>query len=366
MDFELSEEQQALRRTARKFLEDQGGLTRARKVVDGDMVWDRELWNAVSELGWAGAALPDKYGGGGFGPIEVAIVAEELGRVIAPVPSLAGVFAAAETIHRHGSKEQRERLLPKLATGEVVATFAVGRGSAFSETATGLSGAHPTVPNGTAAEGAIVTAESDGAQRLFWLDLRQESVDQEPTPSLDPTRPYGIVRARSAHAERLDAGLDDIQSLRDGAAVILAFEQLGTANHAFEMTKAYTESRYAFGRPVGSFQALKHRMVDLYVDLELARANCLYAAWALDVGSPELPTAAAAARVSASEVAQLAGTEMIQMHGGIGYTWEFDCHLFYRRSKVDALALGSAREWRERLVQSLEQRAPIAQEGAGQ
>jgi hypothetical protein len=134
----------------------------------------------------------------------------------------------------------------------------------------------------------------------------------------------------------------------------MAFEQVGSATRAFEMTREYTLGRYAFGRSIASFQAIKHRLADLYVEIELARSNCYYGAWALGNDAPELGVAACGARASASDAFELASKEMIQLHGGVGYTWEFDCHLFYRRSKWLAAALGSANHWREQLIQRLE------------
>jgi hypothetical protein len=163
------------------------------------------------------------------------------------------------------------------------------------------------------------------------------------------------VTFADARAEILGDGLGwgFVENLLDRAAVLMAFEQLGGAERALEMTRDYCMGRYAFGRPIASFQAIKHRLADLYVEIELGRSNAYYGAWALSTNSGELAAASAGARASASDAFELAATEMIQLHGGVGFTWEFDCHLFYRRAKHLALALGSANEWRDRLVKAI-------------
>jgi hypothetical protein len=145
-----------------------------------------------------------------------------------------------------------------------------------------------------------------------------------------------------------------VEQLLDRAAVLMAFEQLGSATRAFEITREFTLGRYAFGRPIASFQAVKHRLADLYVEIELARSNAYYAAWALSTNAPELPVAACGARASASDAFEVMSREMIQLHGGVGYTWEYDCHLFYRRAKYLAAVLGSSNHWREHLIERLE------------
>jgi alkylation response protein AidB-like acyl-CoA dehydrogenase len=170
---------------------------------------------------------------------------------------------------------------------------------------------------------------------------------------------HGRITFNGAAAEPLGApgeGLALVHRLFERAAILFAFEQVGGAQASLDMAKAYALERYAFGRPIGSFQAIKHKLVDVYVATELARSNAYYGAWALSKDAPELPVAAAAARVSASEAFYLAAKENIQTHGGMGFTWEFDCHLYYRRAKLLSLTLGSTREWKDRLVTLLEAR----------
>jgi acyl-CoA dehydrogenase len=174
---------------------------------------------------------------------------------------------------------------------------------------------------------------------------------------VDPTRSHAKLTFEGAPAERLGApgqGWALLQRLLDRAAVLVAFEQVGGAQAALEMARDYALGRFAFGRPIASFQAVKHKMADMYVAIELARSNAYYGAWALSTDAPELPIAAAAARVSATEAFYLSAKECIQIHGGMGFTWEFDCHMYYRRAKLLALSLGSARRWKHELVARIE------------
>jgi alkylation response protein AidB-like acyl-CoA dehydrogenase len=174
--------------------------------------------------------------------------------------------------------------------------------------------------------------------------------------SIDPSRPQSRIVFDGAAAEPLARGAGEaaIRHLLDRAAVLMAFEQIGGAERALDITRDFTLGRYAFGRPVASFQAIKHRLADLYAAIQLATSNAYYGAWALSTGDKELATAACGARISACEAFDLAGRESIQMHGGVGFTWEYDCHLFYRRAKLLSLALGSPSEWRDHLIERLE------------
>jgi len=213
------------------------------------------------------------------------------------------------------------------------------------------------VPDGDVAQVAVVTVQAGDHVGLALVDLTAGGVERQSVRSLDPSRSLASVRFQGARAELLgDAptGWPVVQQLLDRAAVLMAFEQLGGATRAFELTREYCLGRYAFGRPIASFQAIKHRFADLYVEIELARSNSYYGAWALENDAPELGVAACGARASASDAFELASKEMVQLYGGVGYTWEFDCHLFYRRAKWLASILGSAHQWREQLVQRLE------------
>jgi alkylation response protein AidB-like acyl-CoA dehydrogenase len=215
------------------------------------------------------------------------------------------------------------------------------------------------VTDGDIADLAVVLAREGGRLGLYLVELGGAGVTRETLQTLDPTRGVAKLTFSGAAAERLgDAGegMALAEALLERAAVLLAFEQVGGADRALEMAKAYALERYAFGRPIGSYQAIKHKLADIYVKNELARSSAYYGAWALESGASELPLAAASARVSASEAYWNAAKENLQTHGGIGFTWQMDCHLFYRRAQQLGLVAGGAKAWKERLVQQLERR----------
>jgi hypothetical protein len=219
-----------------------------------------------------------------------------------------------------------------------------------------LSGAKWPVADGGIADIAIVVACDEHRQPgLFLADLT--AVRRRDLKMLDPTRNHARLEFDSVPAQKLGSGgCGAVQRVLDRAAILFAFEQVGGADACLRMAKDYAQERFAFGRPIGSFQAIKHKLADMYVALELARSNAYYGAWALGADATDLPLAAATVRVSATEAFHLASKENIQTHGGIGFTWAVDCHLFYRRSKQLGLTIGSAPFWKDRLVDLLETR----------
>ena len=221
-----------------------------------------------------------------------------------------------------------------------------------------LTGTKMPVADGDVADFAVVlAAQGDGRAGLFLVDLKEPGVTRASLATVDPTRSHARIVLEGAPGEPLGApgaGWPLTERLLDRAAVLVAFEQLGGAQAALEMAREYALGRFAFGRQIASFQAIKHKLADMYVGVELARSNAYYGAWALTKDAPELPVAAAAARVAASEAYYHAAKENIQIHGGMGFTWEFDCHLHYRRAKLTGLMLGSARRWKDLLVARLE------------
>jgi acyl-CoA dehydrogenase len=364
MNFDFSDDQKMLQKTARDYLTEHAPLSVCRAVLESDAPYSETLWKGVAELGWLGSAIPEEYGGAGFGRLELAMIAEEVGRALAPIPFASSVYLATEAILQFGSDGQKQAYLPALASGERIGTFAHAEragehgpeGVATTLKRGKLSGTKVPVADGDSAHFALVTARSGKAVGLALVDLTGDGVTRTSVRSIDPSRSMTSIRFDDAPAQLLgDArSWDAVRHALDRAAVLMAFEQLGGAQRAFDLTREFCLGRYAFGRPVASFQALKHRLADLYVEIELARSNAYYGAWALSNESPELGRAAAGARASASDAFELASTEMIQMHGGVGYTWEYDCHLFYRRAKWLGVVLGSAHQWREQLIQRLE------------
>jgi alkylation response protein AidB-like acyl-CoA dehydrogenase len=368
MNFDFSDDQKFLKNEARKFLEGRCPISKVRAILDDPAKsHDAVLWQEVAAQGWLGAAIPEVYGGLGLGHLELCVIAEELGRALAPIPFASTVYFLAEALMLAGSEAQKAAWLPKIATGEVIGCFAsVERPGALTEAQVQarvdggrLTGSLVPVTDGDIADVALVLARENGPLGLFLVDLKAEGVTRETLQTLDPTRGVAKLTFAGAPAERLGEpgeGLGLVETLLEHAAVLLAFEQLGGADRALEMAKGYAMERYAFGRPIGSYQAIKHKLADMYVKNELARSNAYYGAWALETGAAELPLAAAAARVSACEAYWFAAKENLQTHGGIGFTWQMDCHLYYRRAQQLGLVAGGAKAWKERLVSQLERR----------
>jgi alkylation response protein AidB-like acyl-CoA dehydrogenase len=368
MNFDFSDDQKALKSEARRFLEANASVDKVRKVLDDEArPYDSALWKAVGQQGWLGAAIPEEYGGLGLGHLELCVIAEELGRAVAPIPFSSTVYFLAEALMLAGSEEQKSELLPKIAAGEVIGCIATSEGPGVTTAATlkatvsdgKLSGVKLPVTDGDIANVALVLAKENGKPGLFLVDLGGAGVTREVLKTLDPTRDAARLVFKDAPARRVGGageGMELVEQVFDRAAVLLAFEQLGGADRCLEMAKAYALERYAFGRVIASYQAIKHKLADMYVKNELGRSNAYYGAWALNTNAPELPVAASAARIAASEAFWFASKENIQTHGGIGFTWEMDCHLFYRRSRQLSLVAGAPRVWKERLVSQLERR----------
>ena len=368
MDFDFSDDQKFLKTEARKFLAARCPVTVVRGVLDDPTKsYDAALWKAVAGQGWMGAAIPEEFGGLGLGGIELCAIAEELGRSLAPIPFASTVYFVAEALLLAGSQEQKAKWLPKIASGEIIGCFAtVERPGVLTDAQVQakvdngkLTGVKIPVTDGDVANLAVVLAREAGQTALYLVDLDDAGVVRETLQTLDPTRGVARLHFNGAAAERLGEageGLSMAEAVLNRAAVLLAFEQVGGADRALEMAKAYALERYAFGRQIGSYQAIKHKLADMYIKNELARSNAYYGAWALDAGAAELPVAAAAARVAACEAFWFAAKENIQTHGGMGFTWAVDCHLFYRRSQQLGLVAGGSKAWKERLVSQLERR----------
>ena len=369
MNFDFSDAQKALKQQTRGFLRAACDTTVPRRVLENaDEPYARELWQQICANESLGIAIPEEYGGIGFGYLELCVVAEELGRAIAPVPFSSSVYLATEAVLLGGSEDQKQALLPKLAAGEVIGTFALSEGPGQATEANlqttlkngRLSGTKVPVPDGDVADFCVVVARDGNGTSLAAVDLGGDGVSREQVDTLDPSRSNARITFDGAEAELLGEsgqGWELKNRVFDRAAVLFAMEQLGGADACLEMAIGYAKGRYAFGRPIGSFQAIKHKLADMYIKNELARANCYYGAWALSTDAPELPVAAAAARVAAIQAFHFASKENIQTHGGIGFTWESDCHLYYRRAKLLALSIGSERVWKDRLISGLEEEA---------
>lgn len=366
MNFDFSDDELLIREQARAFLSEQSTPATVRSVLESDAPYHADLWRQIGELGWTASAIPEDLGGLGLGHLSLCVLAEELGRSLAPVPFSSSIYLVAEALLLAGSEAQRQRHLPGLASGQTVGCLATVEATAAPLPRTlkacvsdgKLSGSKTAVVDGAGAQLALVLAMDAqvNAASLFLVDLNQTGITRTPVNGLDNSRPQADLQFTNVEAERLgEAGQGEVllSRLLDRAAVLVAFEQVGGADASLQLALAYTKQRFAFGRAVASFQAIKHKLADMYAKLELARSNAYYAAWALSTDAPELPLAAATARVSAIDAYYYASKEMIQAHGGMGFTWEFDCHLYYRRAQLLSLQLGGHAWWKNRLADRL-------------
>jgi hypothetical protein len=366
MNFDFSEDQKALQAEARRFLVANCPIERVRAVLDDPTTtFDATLWRAVGEQGWLGAAISESHGGLGLGHLELCGLAYELGRALAPIPFASTAYILAEALELAGDDAQKARLLPQIAEGKLIGALATAEGPGAvdasrlqTEVREGrLWGEKAPVTDGDIADVALVLALEDGRPGVFLADLNGQGVERTLLRTLDPTRDAAKLVFAGAPAERLGPsgwGEGLLAGILDRAAVLVAFEQCGGADRCLEMARDYALDRYAFGRVIGSYQALKHKLADIFVKNELARSNAYYGAWALNAQASELPIAASAARIAATEAYWHASKENIHAHGGVGFTWEVDCHLFYRRSRQLGLWLGAPRLWKQRLTNHLE------------
>jgi acyl-CoA dehydrogenase len=376
MDFEFSDDQKLIQEQVRAVLAKVSAPENVRRILDTTAAYDKSLWQQAGELGWIATHIPQEYGGLGWGYLELAVIAEELGRSLAPIPFSSSVYMATEAILMAGSAEQKERYLPKLATGELIGTLAMAEGQGLYDSSdmacnvsnNKISGYKLPVADGDIADFAVVPARGREGCSLYLLDLKGQGVRRKSLKTIDPSRSHARLDFDNVDVQLLgEAGQGDIllDRLLDIAAVLFAFEQIGGSQAALDMGIAYSKNRYAFGRQIASFQAIKHKFADMFTSLELARSNAYYGVWALSCldsndESDELELAAATARVSATDAYYLCSKENTQAHGGMGFTWDFDCHLYYRRAQLLSLNIGGQPYWRDRLVESLLQSEKVA------
>jgi alkylation response protein AidB-like acyl-CoA dehydrogenase len=326
MNFDFTDDQQAIKRTAKDLLADRFKPERVRELAEAK-AYDDEAWKEMCELGWAGIFIDEAHGGQELGAVELIILMEELGYALAPVPFLSNA-AAGLAIQAAGSDEQRERWLPGLASGELRGTVGLARG-----------GDARLVPDAADTD-LIVLAGEEGA-----VVAERGSAEVEPFEALDATRRFGRVRADGG-----DALPGDVQPALDRICVALAAENVGVAQRAMEMAVDYARERKQFDRPIGSYQAVSHRCAQMLLEVEGSRSAAYYAAWCADAEPDSLAQAASMAKAYASDAGWRVCTSSLQVHGGIGFTWEHDLHFYLKRAKTNALMFGSAAEHRERVA----------------
>jgi alkylation response protein AidB-like acyl-CoA dehydrogenase len=369
MDLAFTPEQDMLRDSVRGFLADRVPMVRVRQLMETDAGFDRAVWEEMAGMGWQGMAIPESFGGAGFTFLELGILMEEMGRALTPVPFFSSIVLGAGTVLIGGSDGQRAALLTGIATGERIAALAVVEPSGswaesgIGTTAVGdgdnvrINGTKSYVVDGHVADTLIVAGRvENGTVGLFVVDASAPGVKAVRLETMDMTRKQAEVVLSDVvvpESDRLGApgsGWGTIERVYDLAATALAFEQIGGGAHCLEMSVDYATVRHQFGRPIGSFQAVKHKCADMLVHLEGARSTASYAGWAAAESAEELPTAAALAKAYCSDAYFSVAAETIQVHGGIGFTWEHDAHLYFKRAKSDALMLGDAAAWRATLA----------------
>lgn len=362
MNFDLSDEQKMLKGEVARLLAEQAPYKHLRELITAGADWDRSLWLTMAGMGFLGAAIPEAYGGQGLGEVELCVLAEEFGRAVAPIPFFSSICLAAEAIQLAGSEAQKTRWLPALAAGEVVGCFAhnEGRGAAGDRLEATVSqgrvsGVKWPVSDAGVAGLAVVVAKDGGRTVLGLVDLAKADVARSRLTGFDQLRPHYRLEFADAPFEALaEADAEPtLSALYDRAAARIAFEQIGGAEACLWMARDYAMERRTFGRVLASYQAVKHNLANILVYCELARSNAYLAAWTLEGNPGRFPVAAATARISATKAYEIAARENLQTHGGIGYTWDANCHFHYRRARLLALNIGREEIWADRLIDGL-------------
>ena len=350
MRFEFDEDQRALKESARRFLTEQAGIGAARAAAEGSP--DPQLWERIAqELGWPALILPEEHGGFGLGYVELVALMEEMGAVLLCTPFFSTVCLAASAIMLCGSEEQQARWLPDIAEGGTAA-LGLSEGVTARPVAGGwaLSGRSVQVVDGQTADRLLVVAtEPDGTRRVFAVP----GADCAPRKTLDATRPMADLTLDVVvpEADRLPHAA--VAAVLDRARIALAAEQVGGAEACLSMAVEYAGVRKQFGRAIGSFQAIKHKCADMLLQVESARSACYHAGWVVDHAPEEISLSAATAAAYCGDAFFTCAGENIQIHGGIGFTWEHDAHLYFKRARTSRSLLGTTDAQRERLAAAL-------------
>ncbi|MBI1181750.1 MAG: acyl-CoA dehydrogenase [Alphaproteobacteria bacterium] len=366
MDFSFSHEQEQFRDSLARFLRDKSPTSAVRKLMATDRGYDPAVWRQLcDDLGVAGLHLPEDVGGSGYGPVELGIALEEQGRALLCAPYLASAVMAGYAVLLGGTEAQRAELLPGIAGGTTIATLAVTESEGLwragdvrlAATASGdgfrLNGRKRFVVDGQNADLLVVAGRTGKGVSLFAVDAAAEGVSRRAVPPMDPTRKLAEIVFDDAPSRLLGAeGEAPLEAILDAVLVAFAHEMIGGAQALLDSAVAYAKLRVQFGRPIGSFQAIKHRCADLLVQVELAKAAVYQAAQLLADGE-DATVAASQAKAVAAEAYMHAARECIQFHGGIGFTWENDTHLWFKRAKSSEVFLGAPREHRERMLQAM-------------
>ena len=369
MNFGFSEEQEELRSAVRRYFEDKSPSTEVRRLMETTEGYDPAVWSQMAnQLGLQALTIPEEFGGAGFGYVELVVVLEEMGRALVCAPYFASVALAANALLSSGDDAAKAEYLPGIASGETIATLAYtepsGRwdieGIELAATKSGddwsLTGVKSYVLDGHTASLILVAARTAAGISLFAVDGEASGLTRTALATMDQTRKQAKLEFEGVAGRLIgedgDAG-PVLQKTLDLAAVALAAEQVGGAQRVLEMSVEYAKTRIQFGRPIGSFQAIKHKCADMLLEVESAKSAAYYAGWAAAEDNDELPVTACLAKAYCSEAYFHAAAENIQIHGGIGFTWEHDAHLYFKRAKSSELILGDPAYHRELLAQRI-------------
>ncbi|MBV8693476.1 MAG: acyl-CoA/acyl-ACP dehydrogenase [Actinobacteria bacterium] len=369
MNFAFSEEQEELRKSVRRFLDDKSPSAEVRRLMETTEGYDQAVWSQMAQqLGLQGLSIPEEYGGSGYTYVELIVVLEEMGRALLCAPYFSTVALAANAILSSGDDQAKKELLPGIAAGDTIATLAFtedsGRwdegGITMEATKSGdgytLTGTKMFVLDGHVANLIVVAARTAAGVSLFAVEAEGAGVTATPLQTMDQTRKQARVEFSNAAGRLIGTegeGWNTLSKTLDLAAVALAAEQVGGAQKCLDMAVEYAKVRVQFGRPIGSFQAIKHKCADMLLEVESAKSAAYYAGWAAAEDSDELPVVASLAKAYCSDAYFHAAAENIQIHGGIGFTWEHDAHLYFKRAKSSELMLGDPTYHRELLAQRI-------------
>ncbi|MGA8681138.1 MAG: acyl-CoA dehydrogenase family protein [Acidimicrobiales bacterium] len=369
MNFGSSEEQEELRKAVRRFLDDKSPSTEVRRLMETTEGYDPAVWSQMAnQLGLQALTIPEEYGGAGFGYVELVVVLEEMGRSLLCAPYFSTVALAANALLASGDEAAKSEYLPGIASGQTIATLAFteesGRwdvdGITMAATPSGggwtLAGTKSYVIDGHTADLVLVAARTENGVSLFAVPGNAEGLTRTALSTMDQTRKQAKLTFANTPARLVgeEGGAGPVLSKTlDLAAVALAAEQVGGAQRVLDMSVEYAKHRIQFGRPIGSFQAIKHKCADMLLEVESAKSAAYYAGWAAAEDNDELPVTACLAKAYCSEAYFHAAAENIQIHGGIGFTWDHDAHLYFKRAKSSELILGDPSYHRELLAQRI-------------
>jgi alkylation response protein AidB-like acyl-CoA dehydrogenase len=353
MEFGLNESQEILKESARKFFAGECPIAEVRRLMDTDTAFDASLWAKLAEQGYTGIIFPEEFGGVGLGIVELILLMEEAGRTLLPGPFFSTVALAGSVLLAVATTDQKKRYLAPICRGEARCTVALLEAAASWDlvdvqmTAVNgkLKGEKLFVPDAAVADWLIVVARNG----VFLVDSKASGVRVVPMLGIDPTRKLYSVQFDNTPAEKLGETLGLSRAL-NVATTALAAEMAGGMQRTLDITVEYAKTRKQFGKPIGIFQAVQHQCADMYLETESSRSAVYYAAWALEENAPDAAVAVSIAKIYSSDASRTVGNRGIQVHGGMGFTWENDLHLYYRRAKASETALGDATFHRERLA----------------